>query len=231
MILLALHTLVGASSVPQVPAMSQPSSSDSSVLGEEGSTTTDEGFNEDATSAYSSDLHSDAVQTEQALPSLSMTRQPAPLKAGPSRAGALRSKPRAAGSVQWFLTNSMKRELFSLGYSDVEVSRLDPERAAIILERRIPRPPQGVPSQWNRSSRASKKRAPVQRVVGSVAMAFPVLAVALPVLYDPLVRGRYRELDRWYDGARHTLRRWISTTAVPTRGPVLVDTSPRRRGF
>lgn len=58
---------------------------------------------------------------------------------------------RSQASVKWFVTNKERSTLRALGYSDTEVDQLQPERAAIILDRNIPRPSRGLPRHWTRS--------------------------------------------------------------------------------
>eukprot|EP00966_Prymnesium_polylepis_P230663 5337551-Prymnesium_polylepis.1 len=131
----------------------------------------------------------------------------------------------------------MKQQLGALGYSAAEVSRLDPARAAAIIQHSIPRPPQGVPASWTRGGHGQGGRplsgralAVVRKAIGGIAQASLAAAAALPVLYEPCIRGRSRELDRRYDNLVQTLRRCVSATARPTRRPVYVDVTPRRRG-
>ena len=71
-----------------------------------------------------------------------------------------RPRPTSAGagdaSMQFMVTQRMKAKLMALGYSEAEAQRLNPQRAAAILEHSIRRPSRGVPSSWNRAAGGRK---------------------------------------------------------------------------
>lgn len=58
--------------------------------------------------------------------------------------------PAGPASVQWVVTQKMRMQLSKLGYSQEEIGKLDPERAAAIIRRGITRPARGVPGGWSK---------------------------------------------------------------------------------
>jgi len=48
------------------------------------------------------------------------------------------------------VTQKMRMQLSKLGYSQEEIGKLDPERAAAIIRRGITRPARGVPGGWSK---------------------------------------------------------------------------------
>ena len=97
-----------------------------------------------------------------------------------------RPRPTGAGagdaSMQFMVTQRMKAELMALGYSEAEAQRLNPQRAAAILEHSIRRPSRGVPSSWNRAAggRKSLGRA-IGRSCAAIARAGVLASGALLV--------------------------------------------------
>jgi len=126
----------------------------------------------------------------------------------------------------------MKQQLADLGYTPEDTRRLDPERARVIIDKSLPRPSKGVPSSWVRGASRGEPLAGVRKVIGGIARAMLIAGISIPVLYDPVIRGRHRDLDRRYDATVAAVNRWITgVTARPVRQPVYVDTSPRRRRY
>ncbi|KAL1508652.1 hypothetical protein AB1Y20_004748 [Prymnesium parvum] len=144
----------------------------------------------------------------------------APLpRARPSPRAAPSAAPSA--SLQWVVTHAMARELARLGYSADEIARLDPQRAAAIVQRAIARPRRGVPAAWNRAAASARRGAALRRAGELIARAALLAALAAPLLYEPCVRGRWRELDRRYDEIKRGLRRWSG--AAPRRAGSLAQ--------
>ena len=54
------------------------------------------------------------------------------------------------------ITNRMKEQLITLGYSAKDIASLQPERAAAIIDREIRRPSQGMPENWSRAGPGRK---------------------------------------------------------------------------
>ena len=73
---------------------------------------------------------------------------------------------RDQASVQFMITHSMKEQLRDLGYSAAEISSLQPERAAAIIDNGIRCPSQGMPTKWNRGG-GSKGGGALGKAVGS----------------------------------------------------------------
>ena len=69
------------------------------------------------------------------------------------------------------------------------------------------------------------------KVVGVLARLALSVALVVPILYDPVIRGRSRKLDRLYDKLVRQLQEALTSTGSPARRPVYVDTTPRRRGY
>ena len=61
--------------------------------------------------------------------------------------------------MQFMITQEMRASLHELGYRDEDIDDLVPERAAAIIDNRIPCPSQGVPSSWKRGYTPSRKGA------------------------------------------------------------------------
>ena len=115
------------------------------------------------------------AQRVQGLPSGSSSprgavpRSPASRKA-PSIASQAPSAASRGASVQWIITNQMKAQLGELGYTAADISKLAPDRAAAIIDRKIRRPAQGVPAEWNRGhGGAVQPQAVALKVVGVLA--------------------------------------------------------------
>jgi len=77
---------------------------------------------------------------------------PPPNETGDAAAAPVDPPPPPAGpaSVQWVVTQKMRMQLSKLGYSQEEIGKLDPERAAAIIRRGITRPARGVPGGWSK---------------------------------------------------------------------------------
>eukprot|EP01041_Mallomonas_annulata_P004842 gene4842-9646_t len=58
---------------------------------------------------------------------------------------------KSSASVQYMITNRMRRVLTDdLGYMDSEVESMAPEVAAVVIERGLQRPSNGMPASWRR---------------------------------------------------------------------------------
>ena len=61
------------------------------------------------------------------------------------------SKRSTSASIQYMITNKMRKTLVEeLGYLNNEVNEMDPQIAAVLLEKRLPRPMNGMPASWKR---------------------------------------------------------------------------------
>lgn len=61
-----------------------------------------------------------------------------------------------SASIQYMITNKMRKTLVDeLGYLNHEVNEMDPQIAAVLLEKRLPRPMNGMPSSWKRQGGSS----------------------------------------------------------------------------
>ena len=224
LIVIIICTLVGATSAPQAPPGALASAIGSADA-------TPDVVVDDADDEVVDVLDCDA----QSLPAIKADRpthssgpkpslglpKPAPKLVPSSRASESKAGASKA-SLQWFVTNGMKEQLSSLGYTPEEVKRLEPERARAIIDRSIRRPAKGVPASWtrnNRSSRGSGPGASAAKVFRVLAQAALAAAFIIPPLYDPCIRGINRAFDCRYDRARSGMQRWISRrTAPPSRG-------------
>lgn len=109
------------------------------------------------------------------------------------------------------ITMRMKDQLRELGYLPSEIAGLDPQRAAAIIDRSIPRPLSGVPASWLASSRAASlaglgkelKRA----VVGVVRVGLSASVVLLFYLScgGQLYPDQQRHVDRASQWLRHAV--------------------------
>jgi hypothetical protein len=99
---------------------------------------------------------------------------------------------RDPASVQFMITNAMKMDLYDLGYTAEDVSRLDPQRAAAILENGIRRPSQGVPAGWTRKGRGGRSRGALATAVGgAVRLAGFGVASALALHFCGMDLGEF----------------------------------------
>ena len=229
-----------AASAPHTPPRPQATSSfvDGDPLDElDGGD--DSGLLEDPLDETISARDEERAQRVQGLPAAASSSVPrgttprGPASKGPSIASqAAPSAASRGASVQWIITNRMKAQLGELGYTPEDISRLAPDRAAAIIDRKIRRPAQGVPAEWNRvHGKGVQPHALALNILGAIARVALTLTLSVPILYDPFIRGRSRKLDRRYDSIVRTLREALTSTGSPRRRPVYVDTTPRRRGY
>lgn len=62
-----------------------------------------------------------------------------------------RSSSSTTASIQYMITNKMRKTLIDeLGYLNSEVNEMDPQIAVVLLEKRLPRPMNGMPTSWKR---------------------------------------------------------------------------------
>jgi hypothetical protein len=62
----------------------------------------------------------------------------------------------AIPGIQYMITNKMRQALEDeLGYLTEEVDCMEPQVAAVVIEKRLPRPTNGMPSSWARSGTVS----------------------------------------------------------------------------
>lgn len=87
--------------------------------------------------------------------------------------------PAGAASVQFMITNQMKLQLRELGYSDIEIRSLAPERARAIITHGLRRSSKGVPKKWQRSSNGNVGG----NAFGGVVKAFQVAAGPVAMAY------------------------------------------------
>eukprot|EP00967_Tisochrysis_lutea_P051177 scaffold63129_cov33-Tisochrysis_lutea.AAC.1 len=111
-----------------------------------------------ASSAHSIEtLGSEHVPSLPAVPKRPVSR---PYAGSPLRASGGPPTGRSAASMQFMITMRMKEQLRGLGYLPSEIANLDPQRAAAIIDRSIPRPSRGVPDSWLVNGRAARRRRP-----------------------------------------------------------------------
>jgi len=111
--------------------------------------------------------------------------------------------------MQFMVTSRMKSQLLQLGYLPDEMERLNPQRAAVIIDRSITRPSSGIPASWMSSSAASKmgplaalKRAvsPVLRVGASAGVGLLIYLSSGGTL--PPAQQRYvDQVAKWLEKA------------------------------
>ena len=110
--------------------------------------------------------------------------------------------------VQFMITNRMKEELASLGYSAMDIATLEPSRAAAIIDRSIRRPSQGMPKSWSRGGAAAPKGM-LGKVFGIVKQAATVaLATSLALHFTGTNLGMFSDI---VDEAVYVLRSTLKT--------------------
>lgn len=110
--------------------------------------------------------------------------------------------------VQFMITNRMKEELASLGYSAMDIATLEPSRAAAIITRSIRRPSQGIPKSWSRGGAAAPKGI-LGKVFGLVKQAATVaLATSLALHFTGTHLGMFSDI---VDEAVYVLRSTLKT--------------------
>ena len=94
-------------------------------------------------------------------------------------------------SMQFMITQKMREQLFSLGYSARDISALEPERAAAIIQRSIQRPSHGMPSSWARSEK-TRSTPFMRRFTYAVKRAATIgIATALALHFGGLDMGAF----------------------------------------
>ena len=110
---------------------------------------------------------------------------------------------RDQASVQFMITQGMKEKLRELGYSAAEISALQPQRAAAIIDNNIRCPSQGMPAKWKRGSGNGKGGNHLQQAFGKVAtLAAFGLATALGLHFSGMDLG---EISRHIDAVLRIL--------------------------
>lgn len=99
------------------------------------------------------------------------------------------------GKIQYMVTQRMRRVLEDdLGYLSREIDVIEPQIAAVVIERRLSRPANGMPSSWRRPDASSggvnaarnmntlgKRIKDLSKVV--LSLATKVLPVVLPLAF------------------------------------------------
>ena len=63
----------------------------------------------------------------------------------------------SVASVQFMITQRMRGQLEMLGFTEQDINKLQPDRAAAIISRKIRRPRGGMPASWTRSGASSAR--------------------------------------------------------------------------
>lgn len=67
--------------------------------------------------------------------------------------------------IQFMITQRMKRTLVNeLGYDEDEVDDMEPQIAAVVIEKKLARPSKGMPESWKVNGRANKRRQYYQKL-------------------------------------------------------------------
>lgn len=72
--------------------------------------------------------------------------------------GAADDENNSKNSVQFMITNKMRKILHNdLGYLQEEIDDMEPQIGAVLIERNLSRPYNGMPSSWRRANSVSKE--------------------------------------------------------------------------
>lgn len=97
----------------------------------------------------------------------------------------------SSAKVQYMITNRMRNKLIKeLGYLSEEVDMIEPQIAAVVIERALSRPSSGMPSSWRKTTVAKRPKKRGQgigsnifsKLIGSLGSLFQSATFLLPAV-------------------------------------------------
>jgi hypothetical protein len=145
--------------------------------------------------------------------------------------------------TQFQITGRMKRTLMNeLGYLELEVEEMEPQIAAVVIEKKLARPYAGMPASWKATGRAARRRQynKIMRknmkkfgqnlkvaIIKSAPIVLPLIAAGVSI---PLIVINTKKIGALFSGRSRKQRTGTATVSVRSVPNAVKLAPPAPRG-